>query len=148
MQSKIDNNISVKSNQHRWGQAIIGVILVFLLVSFSDAPSLKGTWEFAGDITNGKKAGAPTDYTLRRKYTKSNFEAFVLEKGAKTVKYEAGDYTVRNDSCFETQTYCMQPSSLKGVTINYSYIIRNDTLILNGILPGGIVVEEYWKKLK
>src|ERR1700760_4703869 len=115
MQSKTDNNKLVKSSRspsgHNWcSQAVIGAIVIVLLASFSDNATLKGTWEFAGDITNGKKAAAPTDYTLQRKYKASNFEAFVLQKGAKTLKYEAGNYTLRNDSCFETQTYCMQPS--------------------------------------
>ena len=153
MKNKIDNNKPVESSRSlsghlRCNQAVIGAILVLFLTSFSNNATLKGTWEFAGDITNGKKAGAPTEYILQRKYKASNFEAFVLQKGEKTLKYEAGNYTLRNDSCFETQTYCMQPSALKGITVNYSYTIRNDTLISNGILPGGIVVEEHWKRLK
>lgn len=143
----------LNTNKRRWDhpdsyRGIIGGIIIVILTSFSGNPNLKGTWEFAGDITNGKKQDAPADYKLQRKYKASNFEAFVLEDGNKPVKYEAGDYILRNDSCLETQTFCSQPSNLLNITVNYSYIIRNDTLILNGTLPGGLVVEEHWKRLK
>ena len=101
-----------------------------------------------GISTNGVKSAAPTDYSLQRTYTNTIYEAVVLEKGYDPQKYETGDYSLKADSCLETQTWCGQPSNLLNVTIHYHYRISNDTLILNGILPNGIIVEEYWKKVK
>ncbi|WP_461452208.1 hypothetical protein [Mucilaginibacter sp.] len=123
-------------------------LAVVLFSSFQIADNLSGTWEYAGDITNGKKEAAPTEYSLQRKYTSTNYEAFVLEKGYQPEKYETGDYTLKNDSCLETQTWCGQPSNLLNITIHYHYNITNDTLILTGFLPNGTSVEEYWKKVK
>jgi len=123
-------------------------LAVILFSSFQIADNLTGSWEYAGDITNGVKSAAPTEYSLQRKYTGSNYEAVVLQKGYEPEKYETGDYALKVDSCFETQTWCGQPSNLLNVTIHYHYHISNDTLILNGILPNGIKVEEYWKRVK
>jgi hypothetical protein len=122
------------------------VILTLVMTSFNAANPLKGTWEYAGDIFNGKAEGAPTDYSLQRKYGSKSFESFLLEKGEKPHKYEAGDYTVTADTCSETQTYSSQDSQLIGVTVHYLYTIQNDTLTLTGTLPNGNKVVEYWKK--
>ncbi|MDP9078740.1 MAG: hypothetical protein M3O71_15015 [Bacteroidota bacterium] len=124
------------------------VILSLVLLSFQQANSLKGTWEYCGDVFNGKTEGAPVEYSLQRKYTKTNFESFLLEKGQKAEKYEAGDYTINADTCLETQTFSLQESKLVGITIHYAYSIRNDTLILTGTLPSGGVTKEFWKKVK
>ena len=125
--------------------AIVG-LLVFS--SFAQVSTLKGTWQYAGGISNGKQYAAPDGYTQERKYTKDKFEAFLIEKGDKPLKYEAGNYSLKNDSCFETQTYSLEPSTLTGKTIHYRYTIKNDTLFLKGKLPNGIEVEDYWKKAK
>lgn len=111
-------------------------------------PSLKGKWEFRGGIYNGKKDDAPKGYKLQRKYTDSLYDAFVIEKGQKTEKYESGKYALKNDTCLETQTYCQQPSKLMGVTVAYQYRISHDTLFLAAKLPGGSVEEDYWKKIR
>jgi hypothetical protein len=123
-------------------------LLILLLSSFNQTQTLKGTWLYAGDIFNGKKESAPTEYSLQRKYANAHYEAFVLEKGYAPEKYETGDYSIQTDTCLETQTWCSQPSKLVGVTLHYSYTVRNDTLILKGILPNGENVEEYWKRAK
>lgn len=124
------------------------ILAVILLCSFHKIDSLSGTWQYAGDITNGKKSPAPTEYSLQRKYTSSNFEAKIIEKGYNPEKYETGDYLLKDDSCIETQTWCMQPSSLLNIAVHYHYRLANDSLILTGILPNGTHVEEYWKKVK
>jgi hypothetical protein len=124
------------------------VILTLVMTSFNAANPLKGTWEYAGDIFNGKAEGAPTDYSLQRKYGSKSFESFLLEKGEKPHKYEAGDYTVTADTCSETQTYSSQDSQLIGVTVHYLYSIQNDTLTLSGKLPNGNAVKEFWKRIK
>lgn len=111
-------------------------------------PTLKGTWEYRGGKFNGKVNAAPEGYAQQRKYTDTNFDAFLYEKGEKTVKYESGNYVLNADTCLETQTYCLQTQKMIGVTIPYHYAIRNDTLILSGKLPNGAVIEDYWKKVK
>ena len=123
-------------------------LLMLTASAFTGVTTLKGTWEFKGGIYNGKKEGAPAEYTLRRKYSKDSFEAFVIEKGSKPEKYEAGNYVLKGDTCIETETYSSQPSKLSGVPVHYLYHVRNDSLILNGKLPSGMVVEEYWLRVK
>lgn len=125
---------------------VIAVLLIFS--SFAQVSSLKGNWEYAGGISNGKKYSAPEGFKQQRKYTKDKFEALLLEKGEKPLRYEAGEYSLKKDSCFETQTYSLQPSVLTGKKIRYRFFIKNDTLFLKGKLPNGIEVEDYWKKVK
>jgi len=127
----------------------LSVGLAFLLLtSFQTVPNLKGTWIFQGGIYNGKKEGAPKEYTLQRKYLADKFDAFVIEKGEKTQKYQAGNYHLKKDTCLETETFSAQPSKMTGKTMRYHYLIRRDTLVLQGTLPTGMTVEEYWKKVK
>jgi hypothetical protein len=124
------------------------LIISLVLLSFQQVNSLDGSWEYCGDIFNGKAEGAPTEYALQRKYTSKSYESFLLEKGEKPQKYEAGDYALNADTCLETQTFSLQESKLTGVTIHYVYSIRNDTLTLNGTLPGGSTIKEFWKRSK
>jgi hypothetical protein len=123
------------------------VFTVLLLSSFQTKPTLKGNWEFVGGIYNGKKEGATSGYTLRRKYDATGYQAFALEKGYKPIKYEAGTYTLKGDTCIDKETYSNQPSKITNIPIHYLYTVRKDTLILKGTLPTGMQVEEYWKKV-
>ena len=127
---------------------IFACLVILLISSFNNQETLKGTWEFRGGIYNGKQEGAPAEYTLQRKYNDQHFDAFALEKGSKPLKYEAGDYTLKGDTCIETETYSSQPSKLTGTAVSYLYSIRNDTLTLKATLPSGMRVEEYWKRTK
>ena len=122
-------------------------VFLILLGFWQHPASLRGTWEFRGGIYNGKKDEAPKGYKLQRRYTESVYEAFVIEKGKKAEKYESGKYTLKSDTCLETQTYCQQPSKLIGVTVAYFYHVRNDTLFLTARLPNGNVEEDYWKRV-
>jgi hypothetical protein len=124
------------------------VVLIFSIYSFQLTPVITGTWEFVGGIYNGKKEGAPTTYALHRKYSARGYEAFAIEKGYKTQKYEAGIYFFKADTCVDTETFSAQPSKITNVPIHYTYTLRNDTLTLKGTLPTGMRVEEYWKKIK
>jgi hypothetical protein len=126
------------------------VILVnaFVLCAFQTAPSLKGTWQFVGGIYNGKKEGATTGYTLHRKYDATHYEAFAIEKGYKPQKYETGNYVLKGDTCIDKETFCSQPSRITNIPIHYLYTLKNDTLTLKGILPDGMRVVEYWKRIK
>ena len=122
--------------------------LFFILCSFQNQPTLKGTWEFVGGIYNGKKEGAPTGYALHRKYDAIHYDAYAIEKGYKTERYEAGTYIFKGDTCVDTETFCSQPSKITHIPIHYLYTLKNDTLTLKGTLPTGMRVEEYWKKMK
>jgi hypothetical protein len=123
-------------------------IILTLMTSFQTAPNLKGTWEFAGGIYNGKKEGAPTDYKMQRHYTDLGYQAFVLEKGYKAQKYETGTYFFKGDTCVDTETFSSEESKILNIPIHYLYTLKNDTLTLKGTLPTGMRVEEYWKKVK
>lgn len=122
-------------------------ILLLCSFHFADSP-LKGNWEYRGGIINGKLDAAPTAYKLQRDYDNEHYKAKVIEEGEKTQIYEKGDYQLKDDTCFETQTYCMQESKLLNKTIKYNYLISNDTLKLLSVLPNGNKVEDYWVKLK
>ncbi len=128
------------------------VVLAFLVIviasAFLSTKTLRGNWQYLGGIYNGKKDGAPTDYTMQRQYDNAHFNAFALQKGYKPEKYEAGNYILKGDTCIETETFSSQPSKLKNIPVHYRYRIRHDSLIFNGTLPSGMVVEEYWKKMK
>ncbi len=121
---------------------------VVLFSSFQNEKTLKGTWEFRGGIYNGKPDAAPKEYSLQRKYTANKYDAFLLEKGEKTVKFESGNYVLKDDTCLETQTFSSQPSKLKGITVHYLYTLLKDTLILKATLPSGMIEEDYWKRVK
>ena len=129
-------------------KAFTGFLLVTVASAFSDDNMLKGTWEYLGGIYNGKKDGAPKEYTLQRKYDDAHFNAFALQKGYEPERYEAGNYVIKGDTCIETETYSSQGSKLKDIQVHYLFEIRNDTLIFKGKLPSGMVVEEYWKRIK
>ncbi|MGN6397156.1 MAG: hypothetical protein ACTHMI_16420 [Mucilaginibacter sp.] len=122
------------------------LILSIIVSSFDDVKTLKGKWEYAGDIFNGKAEGAPTEYTLERRFTKDKFESFLLEKGEKPQKYEAGEYSLEADTCYQTQTFSAQDSQLLNIRIKYKYTLVNDTLTLSTTLPNGNKVTEFWKK--
>jgi hypothetical protein len=122
--------------------------LIIAFCSFIQVPTLKGTWIYAGAVSNGKAEAAPTDFTLQRQYSGASFEAFMLEKGEAPLKYQTGNYQLSADSCLETETFNIQSKALTGVTLHYNYTLKNDTLTLNGKLPNGNVVREYWVRKK
>ncbi|HWZ05254.1 MAG TPA: hypothetical protein VNX40_16665 [Mucilaginibacter sp.] len=124
------------------------IFLTLFLCSFQPSPSLKGTWEFVGGIYNGKREGAPKEYSLHRKYNLTGYEAFVIEKGYKAQKYEAGTFVFKGDTCVDTESFSAQPSKITNIPIHYIYTLKNDTLTLKGTLPTGMRVEEYWKKIR
>lgn len=129
-------------------KAISLTLLVVVLTSFQQPKTLIGTWQFCGGYLNGKFNAAPKEYLMQRKYTATNYEAVMLEKGEKPYKYETGNYSIVGDTCLETQIFSALPSQLLNITLHYASIIRNDTLILKGKLPNGSIAEDYWKKVK
>src|SRR5258708_4975430 len=127
---------------------IMLTLIIPVITAFQSAPSIKGTWQFAGDISHGKKEGAPKEYALQKKYSTGHYEAFLIEKGSKPEKYETGDYVLKGDTCIDTETFCSQPSKITHIPIHYIFTIKKDTLTIKGVLPNGTRVEEYWKKVK
>ncbi|WP_183559408.1 hypothetical protein [Mucilaginibacter sp. SP1R1] len=124
-------------------------VAVIFLCSFITANSpLKGVWEYRGGLFNGKLDTVSTSYRLQRTYDQLHYQALVIEKGEKSFIYEKGDYKLNADTCFETQTYCSQPSKLLGKTVKYTYTVSNDTLKLLARLPNGNKVEDHWVKVK
>ena len=132
----------------RFANFILSLLLILAICSFAGKQTLKGLWEFKGGIYNGKKEGAPKEYTLQRKYDNEHYEAFAIDSSSRPEKYEAGDYVLKGDTCIETETYSSQPSKLIGIPVHYLYSIRNDTLTLKATLPSGMAVEEYWGRKK
>jgi len=124
--------------------------LLFIALTSLKAPvnSLKGVWEYEGGIYNSKQEGPPKDYRMERRYGAAHYEAFIIQEGAKTEKYEAGNYTINDSTYQEVQTFSSQPSTLMGKKINYVCSFSNNTLTFKGKLFDGTVVEEYWKKIK
>jgi len=123
-------------------------LLCITIISFKPVQTLKGTWQFAGDISNGKREGAPMGYKLQKSYVLGHYEAFVIEKGSKPEKYEAGNYVIKGDTCIDTETFCTEPSKITNIPIHYLFSIKKDMLTLKGVLPNGRPVEEYWKRIK
>jgi hypothetical protein len=126
---------------------ILTLITAFTLTATAQTKSLKGTWQFNGGIYNGKPDGAPKDYKLQRIYTDHNFTAFASQKGYKTERYEAGNYSLKGDTCFESQTFSSRPSQLVSTTVAYIIKLQKDELIFSGKLPSGMVVEEHWIRI-
>ncbi|MDN5288881.1 MAG: hypothetical protein JWR38_5155 [Mucilaginibacter sp.] len=129
------------------------VLLLFVLAAFlcsfiGSKNTLQGVWEYRGGLINGKTDSVSTAYKLQRTYDKLHYQALVIEKGAKSFVYEKGNYKLHADTCFETQTYCSQPSKLLGKTVKYTYIVSNDTLKLRAKLPNGNKIEDHWVKVK
>jgi len=129
-------------------KSILLTLGIPVITAFQSVPTLKGTWQFAGDMNKGKREGAPKEYALQKKYNDGHYEAFVIEKGSKPEKYETGDYVLKGDTCVDTETFCSQPSKITHIPIHYSFTIKKDTLTIKGVLPNGVQVEEYWKKVK
>lgn len=127
----------------------VSICLLFvILTSFKPVKSLKGNWEYEGGIYNNKIEGPPKGYVLERRYGAAHYEAFIIQKGTKTQKYEAGDYSLSNNAYQESQTFSSEPSTLIGKKINYVCSFHNDTLTFKGKLFDGTAVEEYWKTMK
>jgi hypothetical protein len=122
--------------------------LIIISLAFSVSRSLKGTYEYAGGIYNGKPEKASAEYKLQRHYDKGSYEGKFIAAGEDTIVYEKGNYQLLPDTCLETQTFSSQPSKWLNTTLRYQYKISHDTLTFSGKLPNGTTVLEYWKKVK
>ena len=139
------NSITFKMKKNI-GKGILGIFMITQVACSSSA--MKGTWQYDGGIYNKNAQKASPDFIMQRTYTADKYEAFILEEGLEAKKYAAGRYELKGDSFLVTSEYSLQPSQTVGKTISYKYKIDNDKLTLNGVLPSGMIVEEYWKKIK
>jgi hypothetical protein len=85
---------------------------------------------------------------MQRTYTENSFEAFMIEGSAKPELYSSGIYEIKGDTLLITSKFSSRPSQNTDVLITYKYAIDQKKLTINGMLPNGMVVEEYWKKVK
>ncbi len=126
---------------------IAALSAVIMLFSCMPSSPLEGKWEYDGGKYNGKIKNSTPDFIMQRTYTGSSYEAYLIDGSASPVKYGAGIYKLKADTFMVTSTYSSQPSQSLGKTINYLYKIEGERLTISGILPDGMIVEEYWKKL-
>lgn len=126
------------------------MIIMCIIASLSSCTSdpIKGTWQYDGGIYNGKARAASPEFKMQRTYSSDTYEAYVLDGGAEPQKYAAGNYKIKGDSLYLTGTFSSQPSQLTGRTQVYRFSIANDQLTIKGALPNGMIVEEYWKRMK
>jgi hypothetical protein len=113
---------------------------LFCMIIFSSCSNslIKGTWQYDGGIYNGRS----------QKASANSYEAYMLEGNNPPDLYNSGIYEIKGDSVFITSTFSSRPSQNTDVTFAYKYSIFQGRLTLNGILPNGMIVEEYWKRVK
>lgn len=122
--------------------------LYLILMTGCKSNPLEGTWQYDGGIYNGKFQKASPDFKMQRTYSSNTYEAFFLEGEAEPELYTSGIYEIKGDSIFITSKFSSQPSQTTDVTINYKFKVDKQKLTTNGIMPNGMVIEEYWKKVK
>ena len=123
-------------------------ILILLLVSGCSSSLVEGKWQYDGGIYNGKARNAATEFLMQRTYKSNTYEAFLLEGQAKPELYNSGTYEIKGDSISITSKFSTQPSQNDNVTIAYKFKADGNRLTTSGVLPNGMVVEEYWKKVE
>ncbi len=124
------------------------ILFYMILLSSCSTSPMKGTWQYDGGLYNGREQKASPDFQMQRTYTGNTFEAFMIEGTAKPELYSSGIYEIKGDTLMITSKFSSRPSQNTDVMITYKFAIEQDKLTINGILPNGMVVEEYWKKVK
>ncbi|MDP3468195.1 MAG: hypothetical protein Q8S11_07655 [Daejeonella sp.] len=123
------------------------LMCLVLIPSCSTGP-LKGTWQYDGGVYDGRSQKASTEFQMQRIYNADTYEAFMLEGNNPPELYNSGIYEIKGDSLFITSKFSSRPSQNTDVTIAYKFAIDIDKLTINGVLPNGMIVEEYWKRIK
>ena len=118
------------------------------MISSCSTSPLKGKWEYDGGIYNGRSQKASVEFLMQRTYTAETYEAFMLEGNNPPELYNSGIYEIKGDSVLITSTFSSRPSQNTDVTIAYKFTVDQDKLTINGVLPNGMIVEEYWKRIK
>jgi len=125
----------------------IAAVIFITITSFQNKYPLKGVWNYDGGTYNGKTTGAPKDRKIQRVYNTTGYQAIMTGADGKGNKYEAGNYSIKNNEYTETQTFSAEASPLKGKTIRYTWYINGNRLTIKGKLPDNSPVEEYWVRL-
>jgi len=123
-------------------------VLILLLVSGCSSNAVEGKWQYDGGIYNGKARNAATEFLMQRTYKSNTYEAFLLEGQAEPELYNSGTYEIKKDSILITSKFSTQPSQNDNVTIAYKFKVERNRLTTSGVLPNGMVVEEYWKMVE
>lgn len=124
------------------------ILFCLILLSSCSTSPIKGTWQYDGGLYNGREQKASPDFQMQRTYTGNTFEAFMIEGTAKPELYSSGIYQIKGDILMITSKFSSRPSQNTDVMITYKFAIEQEKLTINGILPNGMVIEEYWKKVK
>lgn len=119
-----------------------------IIISSCSSGPLNGTWQYDGGIYNGRSQKASSDFLMQRTYSKDKYEAFMLEENREPELYNSGIYEIKGDSLLITSKFSSRPSQNTDVTIAYKFSVNDNQLTINGVLPNGMIVEEYWKKVK
>lgn len=122
------------------------IFCLALITSCSSSP-FKGTWQYDGGTYNGKSQKASTEFQMQRTYDSKTYEAFMIEANNPPELYNSGIFEVKGDSLLITSKFSSRPSQNTDITIAYKYTINKDKLTINGVLPNGMIVEEYWNKI-
>lgn len=127
-------------------RSIAGICLVFIAGCSSN--EVEGKWQYDGGVYNGKARKAATEFLMQRTYTSDSYEAYLLEGEAAPELYNSGSYEIKEDSILITSKFSSQPSQNDNVTIAYKLKTEGDKMTTSGVLPNGMIVEEYWKRVK
>ncbi|WP_411273446.1 hypothetical protein [Daejeonella sp.] len=126
-------------------KSLAGFYLI-LIVGCSSS-DVEGKWQYDGGVYNGKARNAATEFSMQRTYKSDTYEAFLLEGQAQPELYNSGTYEINGDSILITSKFSSQPSQNDNVTITYKFKTEGNKMTTSGVLPNGMVVEEYWKKV-
>jgi hypothetical protein len=124
------------------------ILFCIIFISSCSKNPIIGTWQYDGGLYNGREQKASTDFLMQRTYAGNTFEAFLIEGTAKPELYSSGIYVIKSDTLLITSKFSSRPSQNTDLTISYNYVIDQNNLTIKGVLPNGMIVEEYWKKVK
>ena len=123
------------------------ILLSLVILSSCSKNPLIGTWQYDGGVYNGREQKASSDFKMQRTYEDNTYEAFMIEGSVKPELYNSGIYEVNGDTLLITSKFSSRPSQNTDLTINYKFNIKKEKLTINGVLPNGMIVEEYWKRV-
>ena len=127
---------------------LLTILFGIIIISSCSKNPIIGTWQYDGGLYNGREQKASPDFQMQRTYTGNTFEAFLIEGSAEPELYNSGIFVIKNDTLLITSKFSSRPSQNTDVTIIYKYVIDQNRLTIKGVLPNGMIVEEYWKKVK
>ena len=127
---------------------LLTILFGIIIISSCSKNPIIGTWQYDGGLYNGREQKASPDFQMQRTYTENTFEAFLIEGSAEPELYNSGIFVIKNDTLLITSKFSSRPSQNTDVTIIYKYVIDQNRLTIKGVLPSGMIVEEYWKKVK